>query len=384
LVSWRDDVQRLHSIASHARLRNSIHSVTFNFSKVDEYNARHASFFQHWVQEPEERNTLLQEAWARYYTLEARGRGLPTFASQAAAVVESLRRLPKLKDLEVTYTKCPYDIDVLKEAFLVRNCRKRDRTQACQNMNVVASALRNVELTSLTIDPLPMEIFRVADERRHWFECARSFTSLSKLTLVMDSPSNLLPSSRFKAVNGLGHVLQQAPNLKHLSLAFQTYHSPLQKFTLSFAALLGDKFTFEQLSDLKIEGVSCAEDDIRDFLLRHAATLQRLRLGGRGLARPHEASIGGLHLHEGSFRSLFASLQGRLPALRRFHAEGDFQGGEMLTSSREVFRFHAVTEEDWTDIPVRSGGPRKTFDSRELERFLVKGGDYPRFVVPAE
>ncbi|KAK1752057.1 hypothetical protein QBC47DRAFT_64318 [Echria macrotheca] len=378
-VEWKDDIRTLHSISRHARLSGSIRSVTLNFSKVDEYSARNVSFFQHWLEEPEKRHDILQDAWIRFYELEEQSRHFPPFHTRSTMVEETFRHLPSLKELEITYTKCPYDIEVLKEAFLVRNCRKRDRVQACKNMNAIVSAIRHVQLESLIIDQLPLEIFRLADDRRHWFDCARSFASLSRLDFVLDPPHNLLPGARARAINGLGHVLQFSPNLTHLRLGVQAYHAPQEKFRLSFRALLGD-FTYTKLTDLKLEGVTCAEDDLRAFLVRHGGTLERLRLGGRGLAKPHELSIGGVHLHEGTFRSLFMSLQGKLPKLKRFHLEGDIEAGDILTSSRELYKFHAITDDNWADIATKPR-TRRTIDSLALEKYLVQGGCYPTLTV---
>jgi hypothetical protein len=381
-VEWRDDVKRLHSISTHDYLRNGIESITFNFAKIDEYSARHTSFFQPCLQQPEERNEILQDAWTRYYESEERGRGLPSFSSRGSLVEEAFKNLPKLKTLEITYTKSPYDVDVLKDVFLVRSCRKRDRAQACKNMNVIVSAIRHARLSTLTIDQLPLELFKVADDRRHWFDCARSFASLSQLDLILDPPSNLLPQARFRAINGLGHVLQFSPNLTRLSLGFHTYHNPVAKFALRFEDLLGD-FTYEKLTDLKLEGISCSEQDLRGFLIRHSSTLERLRLGGRGLAKPHEMSIGGIHLYEGTWRSFFSSLRGKLPQLERFHMEGDCEAGEIRTTSREVYKFHAVTDDNW-QRPTATRSLRKTVDCLGLERYLLHGGAYPKLAVPVE
>lgn len=395
-VEWKDDVKRLHNIANHDRLRSSIRSLTFNFAKVDEYNARHTTFFQHWLQEPEERNMLLQDAWIRYYEIEEKAKGLPAFHTRSGLVEGAFKKLAKagdnLRNLEITFTKCPYDIDVLKQVFEVRNCRKRDRALACKNMNAILSAVRHVRLDSLAIDQLPLELFRMADDRRHWFDCARSFASLSRLDLVLDAPDNLFPQSRFRAVNGLGHVLQFSPELRSLRLAFHTYHAPGEKFELSFKAMFRGNFTYEKLTDLALEGISCSEEDLRCFLLRHAATLERLRLGGRGLAKPFEASIGGVHLYEGSWRSLFASLQGKMKKLERFHMEGDIESGDVRAHSREVWDFRPVTDEQWNEVEVGAEGygvgwkrkpsPHrrcpKTVDCRGLERFLIDGGPWPR------
>ncbi|KAK3947700.1 hypothetical protein QBC32DRAFT_383379 [Pseudoneurospora amorphoporcata] len=397
-VEWKDDVQRLHSIAHHDRLNRSINSITFNFSKAEEFRTIRPDFFF-----PQEQSILPQYAGQ---ALRGKSGDLPPFHTRSAMVEESFKRLPNLKDLEITYTKCPYDdIKVFKDVMLVRNPRKRDQTsraQACKNMNAIISAVRHVSLSSLTIDQLPLEIFRLPDDRRHWFDCcASSFSSLSKLDLTIDPPANLMPQSRFKAINGLGHVLQLSPNLTHLSLSFHTYHSPASKFGFSFRALLQD-FTFQKLTCLKLEGVSCSEEDLRSFLLRHAKTLERLRLGGRGLAKPYELSIGGVHLHEGSFKSLFASLQGKLPKLQRLHLEGDLEAGDIRTGAREreTFKFHASVDENWEDVLDAAGDadmdglyhhptrrtvvqqPGKTMDSSALERYLIHGGPFPRLVVP--
>lgn len=378
--SWRDDISTLQSIANHSRLKDKIQSVTFNFSRVDEYNARHTSFFQHWTIEPEDRNSMLQDAWVKYYELETATRGMPSFHSRAAAVEDSFRNLPNVTELEVTYTKCPYEIDVLKDVFRVRACRKWDRADACKNINVIVSAIRHARLSALTIDQLPLEIFRLADDRRHWFDCARSFANLSRLNLVLDPPMNLFPNARVRAINGLGHVLQFSRNLTHLSLGFHNYHAPHEKFPLLFKEFLPD-FTFVKLTDLKLEGMSLSEDDLRRFLVRHGATLERLRLGGRGLASPYEGSIGGMHLHQGTFRGLLSSLHGKLPHLKRFHMEGDMEAGDIMTSSRELYKFHAVTDDNWDDV-VRARPPRRTLSCLELERYLIHGGPYPKLVSP--
>ncbi|KAL2177605.1 uncharacterized protein P884DRAFT_299478 [Thermothelomyces heterothallicus CBS 202.75] len=397
-VEWRDDVSRLCNIANHDRLRGGIRSLTFNFAKLDEDYARQTTFFQHWLREAEQPSTLLQYAWTRYYELEGEARKLPPFHSRSAAIEDAFKRLPNLRHVEITHTKCPYDIPLLQDVFQVRTCRKRDRGQACKNINAVVSAFRHARPASLSIDLLPLEIFRLADDRRLWLDCARSFASLSRLDLVLDTPANLLPASRSRAVNGLGGVLHSSVNLTHLSLAFQHYHAPAQKFHLSFQALFcGSDFVFPRLTDLKLEGVSCAEDDLRGFLLRHGATLERLRLGGRGLAKPFEWSMGGVHLHQGSFRGLFTGLRGRMPRLRRFHMEGDAEAGDFTASSREVYMFRPVTDDDWAPLGGGSGGDAaaaaagyrgkrvetlgacvKVVDSLALERYLVEGGRYPR------
>lgn len=368
-VGWRDDVHRLHSIACHERLRSSVEAVTINFAEVDEYNARHASYFQHYFPEPEERSAVRRDAWLRYDELERRRKCVPPFESRADLVEEALRRLTNLRELDITFTTCPYDIEVLQNVFEVPNYRKIDRCTARKNLNVIVAALQGTRLSSLRIDRLPMEILRLPYERKHWFDCRSGFASLASLDLTMDS-SDLLPAGQFKAVNGLGCILHAAPGLKSLSLAFNNYTTPRSKFVLFFDEMLG-QFAFEQLEDLRLEGVSCDESDLHDFLARHGATLRRLRLGGRGLAKPYEPSIGGVHLCRGRFRSLFAALRPRLVALERLHMHGDFECGVPDTSSHEKYCFHADTDKSWSCASRHD-------DSAAFERYLLHGGKYPK------
>lgn len=380
VVGWRDDITRLHSIASHDRMKSSIESITINFAEVDEYNARHASYFNNFAQDPEERSDLLANAWVQYYEADKRRKALPAFDSRPALIQDAFKSLPNLKDLQVTFTKCPFDIEILGQVFEgLPNCRKMDRAQAIKNLALIASALKGAKLESFSVDRFPLEIFRLPDDRRHWVDCVSTpFANLTNLSLTIDPSNILFPAARLKAIRGLGTVLRYAPNLTHLSLAFHTYGAPKHKFILWFDNLLQD-FTFEKLTDLKLEGISCDEEDLRHFLLRHASTLERIRLGGRGLAKAHEEGLGGIHMCRGTFRSLFYSLRNKLPKLERVHMEGDFESVGVEGSSNESYSFHGVTDENWEEVvnprdPLTQG---KTRDCLDFERYLIQGGSYP-------
>ncbi|KJR87170.1 uncharacterized protein SPSK_01600 [Sporothrix schenckii 1099-18] len=209
-------------------------------------------------------------------------------------------------------------------------------------------------LDSFSIDRLPFELFRHQADRRLWFQCRDVFAGLTRLELALDTSNVGFPLAKVKAVNGLGYVLRMAPNLTHLSLAFHNHSIVRELFMLSLRELLGETgslegpplvsnshgfaapsssssasdtgFRFRALTDLKLEGVVCDESDLRGFLLRHAATLERLRLGGRGMAGGgFDLPMGGVRLSNGTFWSLFRSLRGgRLPHLQRMHLEGAF------------------------------------------------------------
>ncbi|KAK4142362.1 uncharacterized protein C8A04DRAFT_13255 [Dichotomopilus funicola] len=436
-VDWRDDISRLRSIAGHDRLRGAIRSLTFKFGKIDAYNnacnsnttASIASFDawhptasnddEHGLSSPgspcspSSPNSPLQDAWMRYFEIQVATRNLPPLHARSALLAEAFECLPNLRELNINLARSPYDFPLLQDVFDTRgnttpnpnpssNNSKRDREQNCKNLNAIIGALRHApHLESLSIDQLPLEIFRLPDDRRHWLASAPTFASLSRLTLVLDPPNGLLPSARARALNGLAAVLHASANLTHLTIAFRNYHRPREKFHLSFRALFGGggvEFVYRRLTDLKLEGVTCGEQDLKRFILRHGATLERLRLGGRGAVASGRVT-GGVHLHEGSFRGLFTGLRGNMPRLQRFHMEGDAQAGDFMTSSREMYVFSPVTDDQWAPLDLdldmdeftisggRYGGeqreermtPRiKTVNCLGLERFLVQGGEYPK------
>jgi hypothetical protein len=380
-LAWRDDLKRLHSIATHDRLQSSIRSVTINFGEVEEYNARHASYFQHYVQEPEERAIVLRDAWAEYFQLEKRRKASEPFESQSDAVEEAFAQLPNLTNLMIAYTHCPYDIQVFKEAFQVPNCRRMHYQDACNNLSLVVTAMQKSSVTSFTVDRLPLELFRISGCRKRWFDCVDTFARLRRLDLTLDTTNSTLPNAKFKSLNGLGYVLRMSPNLTHLSLAFHNYDQPKCKFFSScFEEVFDGGVTFHHLTDLKLGGFACEEAHLKAFLRRHSSSLERLRLGGRGLAKGFELALGGISLCRGTFRSLFSGLSGKMPKLQRFHMEGDFNSDSTdMTDAKESYHFHPTTDDDWNPVPIkeRVRHGRTTRDSTTLETYLIHGGDYP-------
>ncbi|KAI1488695.1 hypothetical protein F4809DRAFT_604875 [Biscogniauxia mediterranea] len=377
-VSWRNDIDRLHCIALHDRLRASINSITIFLGELSYYDAWSTSWAQHFVAPPEERTELMGSARKEFDRIAEGRKAVGPLHLRSDDLREACSALPNLQHFEVAFTQCPIDNEFLREVFDWPNCRKLDRPQTYSNLDAVIFALHGVRLSSFKVDRLPLEVFRLPGHRTHWFTHAQSFDSLSKLDLTLD-PSGLQgPSSAFRAVNGLGRTLQLATGLRHLKLAFHPYSSETSKFALSFRELLFN-FTYKHLTDLTLEGVSCDEDDLKEFLARHGATLARLRLGGRGLAKPFEVSLGGVHLYEGTFKSLFTGLRAKLPKLERLHLEGIFECEHQDLPSHEAYNFYPLTNEDWEEVPrprwVRTS--RKTINCAPFEQYVFSGGPYP-------
>ncbi|ORY63151.1 uncharacterized protein BCR38DRAFT_436036 [Pseudomassariella vexata] len=380
ILGYRDDIDHLHSIALHDRLRGSIESIVINLAEVDEYYARHSAYCQHFAQLPEERAALLTSAFDDFRKVQRGRKTADPLHTRSDDLREAFTALPNLKDVAITFTQCPLDdsVVVMREVYDMPNCRKMDRPLASTNLDTIIFALHGVRLSSFSVDRFPLEMLKNKVQRKHWFAHAQSFDSLSELSLTLD-PSGLVgPSSAVMAVNGLGYLLQVASQLKKLKLAFHPYSSPDSKFALSFRELLNG-FTFTKLEELTLEGVSCDEQDLREFLARHNATLRRLRLGGRGLATPDAASSGGIHLYEGNFKSLFAGLHVKLPNLERLHLEGIFECEHRGLPSHETYNFYPLTNESWESVPcprwVRAS--RKTINCLPFEQFVRFGGSYP-------
>ncbi len=262
------------------------------------------------------------------------------------------------------------------------------------------------QLTSFSVDRFPFDLFRQPTFRRLWFQSRDVFAGLTRLKLALDTSNLPFPAAKLKAVNGLGCVIRMAPHLTHLSLAFRNYAAPRDLFVLSLSELLGesgsfmtrvtmpsrpsrasgggggsDGFRFGALTDLQLEGILCSEHELRGFLMRHAATLERLRLGGRGLASGvFDSSIGGgVHLYNGTFRSLFRSLRGGLlPRLQRLHLEGYFKcETEWLAPDVDDDTVHAPHEQhEQNEQHAQHGAaeitPTPVMARRRFERYLFR------------
>ncbi|KAI2629676.1 hypothetical protein GGR54DRAFT_274182 [Hypoxylon sp. NC1633] len=384
-VGWRNDIDRLHSIALHERLRGSITSICVFLGEVYDYDAGSTLWYQHFVTSPDQRNVVLGLARQELHRIEKGRKAVGPLHLRADDLREACSALPNLTDFEVSFTQCPLDSDLLKEVFGYPNCRKLDRPQTYSNLDAIISALHGITLSSFKVDRLPLEVFRQKDHRKHWHTHAQSFSSLRTLNLTLD-PSGLQgPGASLRAVNGLGSILQLATQIRKLKLAFHPYASETSKFILSFRDLFFN-FTFKKLTDLTLEGISCEEEDLKDFLARHGGTLLRLRLGGRGLAKPFEISLGGIHLYEGTFRALFTGLRAKLPKLERLHLEGIFECEHHDLPSHEAYNFYPLTNENWEPVPrprwARSS--RRTISSLPFEQYVLFGGAYPRNILSEE
>jgi hypothetical protein len=101
----------------------------------------------------------------------------------------------------------------------------------------------------------------------------------------------------------LAHCLRSASNLQSLSLSFTGQRKiDIERLFLTFE---DSRHTFAHLQEVKFEGVRCTENVLVAFLMRHKGSLRKVQLGGVGTKAPHQKASGGVHLGEGTWRSVF-------------------------------------------------------------------------------
>jgi hypothetical protein len=363
-VVWGDEgIERLHSIATHERLKTSIESVSL---VVGPWHGKYPGYMEGY--RSLDFSSLLRKL----------GNQLD----------DALQMLPKLKSVMVDLK------DATPPGPSPHIWDTKDMAMEAA-INAIVSAASRCSWPSLAFDRFPLQSLSKPDNRAHWFQCAPSFGSyLRRLDLTAEVVEQSRPQSSVRAINGLGRVLRTASNLTHLSLGLVSTPAQRQRLPLDFQELFSD-FTFEKLTDLKLAGFACTESELGGFILRHAPTLERLRLGGRTVWRK-DPIWGGITLYGGSWRSLFTSLAGKLPQLKRFHIEGMMQNGDMLMYPHlGLHMFEPVTDDTWKPCPNPrsrypkpldgrgSGRGREQYgvDCRELELFLLHGGPCPRIMI---
>ncbi|KAI0396101.1 hypothetical protein F5Y17DRAFT_154586 [Xylariaceae sp. FL0594] len=383
-VSWRNDIDRLHCIALHERLRGHIKSINIYLGEFFIWDAcaRHREL-------PEEERRLQADV----KMADVDDEKLDPLHMRADDLREAFSELPNLRDLAVTFDNCPVPCgkDMKQDMTAWVKQRGVEPPETRQNLDAIMFALHGIKLSSFKVERVPLDMFRMANHRLHWFTHAQSFSSLSSLDLTLDPLELKGPSSAFRAINGLGRVLHLATNLIRLRLAFRhipnchrRLHSRGQaRFALSLRELFFD-FTYTRLRDLALEGVSCDEEDLKEFLGRHGATLARLRLGGRGLVqKPSDTPCGGgVHLYDGTFRSLFTDLRAKLPKLERVHLEGMFECEHPSLQGHEAYNFYPLTDENWEPVPIpewvrASESPLTAISCQPFEHYILRGGVYP-------
>lgn len=269
--------------------------------------------------------TAQDETWTAYNKIKAlKDCHLPSCCAEPR-LTTIFHSLPNLRSVHVTLMTCPFthkDADFLGEIWKIPTTRLLPRVATTGRFTAILSSLAGVRLGSLSHDRLPFEFF--AQKPSLVALCGDAFRSLTRLSLTLDysdMPNNLHTGPAFA---NLSACLRGAVDLRSFSLAMLGRRkSPVSDL---LASLHAHHFSFPLLHTLKLEGVSCTQDELAIFLVSQPS-LKTLQLGGAGLRNNHQPVNGGVHLLEGSFRELFKAVRKGME-LDQFKLMGDLKSLE--------------------------------------------------------
>jgi hypothetical protein len=325
----RPDFDRLRLIAEKEKFKYRIQSLHFNHGEVNEYHARHNTYFLQYLRDPQARAETQSTTWRDYVDLrQAIELHLQTFSS-----VDDLEwvfsRLPNLRSIDVSLMQCPFPEedhpDLLKDIWRIPSTRFLPRISTVERfrciIEAVAACVSTISIISLSHDRLPLEFF--ARRPMEISLVSAAFQSLTSLNLALDYsdlPNNLHAAQAFQ---NLSQCIRSATSLQTLALELQG------RKKIDIAPLLSSFREHDNvLTNLKkfsLKGALATEPDLGGFLTNLKA-LKKLQLGGEGVKAPHQPANGGVHLEKGTFRGLFQSIKEM--RLASFKLQGDLVGLE--------------------------------------------------------
>ncbi|KZL87367.1 hypothetical protein CI238_03854 [Colletotrichum incanum] len=412
-LNWRDDFTRLENWSRHDRLRRHLRSWTVNLARLNEHPGRHASYFQYWFMDPEDREgVVLRQGWAEFYVAEARRKEMARLGGEeeegnAERLVDAAGRLEALEEVRLLFNECPYEGVVLRRAFADPSVRWFEAREVGTMFEMLTRVLRNCGcLKRLEVDRLPMRVTPSVETEKVWGGFARSVgRQLEEVKLGLDfscsgeeetAGETMEVSSRWTELVEV--LLASCRSVKTLEVK-QHFYRPLGDRTRKTGrlnqVLLRD--TTWMLTDLKLEGFATTKEELYGFVRGQLATLKRMRLGGRGIANVRDRSRGGIWLEMGTWFGFFAGLRDGLRAeegggvLEKIHLEGDFrQVDEVEVDGEdrrvvEEYDFYPTTDDDWEPLEtpewLRGGLAATCLDGSAFERYVLEDEDvgYPGF-----
>jgi hypothetical protein len=324
------DISRLQALSQHASFKHRIRSLILNYGEINEYHARHNTYFLQYMREPESRLEAQTSAWGVYAHLkESKDLYLPK-SCETDTLTRIFGRLPNLRSIEVTLTTCPFEEEghpeLLKDIWKIPSSRLLPRVATTERftniLTAVSSNVSTISIKSLSHDRLPFEFF--AQKAIVNSLLSTAFLSLTKLKLTIDysdMPNNLHARVAFQ---NLFHCLRAATSMQSLDFAFEGR----KKIDISplLSSFKEADHSFSGLAELTLKGAISTEVELGDFLTAQKG-LKILQLGGLGIRAPHQPANGGVHLKQGSFRGLFGRLRAELD-LVELRIQGDLVGEE--------------------------------------------------------
>jgi hypothetical protein len=329
VFACRPDFDRLRLIAEKEKFKYRIQSLHFNHAEVNEYHARHNTYFLQYMRDPETRVETQTSTWHTYMELKEEIEShLQTFSS-TDNLEWILSRLPNLRSIEVSLMQCPFPEehhpDLLKEIWRIPSTRYLPRIATVERfrclIEAVAACVSIISIKSISHDRLPLEFF--ARRPMEISLVSAAFQSLTSLNLALDYsdlPNNLHAAQAFQ---NLSQCIRSATSLQTLELELQGRKKiAIGPLLSSFRA---HENVLTSLEKFILKGVLTTEQDLGGFLT-NLKSLKIMQLGGEGVKAPHQPANGGVHLEKGTFCGLFETIKEM--RLESFILQGDLVGLE--------------------------------------------------------
>ncbi|KAF5123724.1 hypothetical protein E5D57_011641 [Metarhizium anisopliae] len=403
---WRPDAARLYQLSRIPECARRIRSVTFNFARLNEYKALHDSFSHHYLIEPELRSEILHDKWEQYFQTQRQKKALGGFRLDLA--VEAFRSLPSLREVTLTWTRCPWDVDseacrlfsadvsirmAKREAFDIQDAVMRELFKAATGLDTLS--LEPISMLGLNGELYPggepeLGTCCRADEHLAIAEAPSRFDffmALRRLSLVLDRKSE----SSMEA--GLRAVLRQT-KLKELRLEYLPWVRVRPRTSFLEGVYISE------LEVLEVIGPEVGLRNLAVFLARHGHTLKKLELVDvKGIscsegtdsdsdgqstkaedvyvepsAALHDINIAWTEAN--TLEGVFAMIAERLAKLEQVRVAGAFtdpvSGGKCWFYHDAIQVGPAVPEDVWLA------------PARPMEKYLLRQGEMPELKFWAE
>ncbi|KAM0344204.1 hypothetical protein ACHAPU_007730 [Fusarium lateritium] len=266
-------------------------------------------------------------------------------------VIPALKRLPNLDTVCLTWIECPWE-----DYFDIADVFDRERSlemagdEIYDTQDAVLEALlqRNTPIKSLTIEPFLHTYLTIP--RGLDANVPTVLGSVTQLHLVVQYE---LVSFEPKS---LDYWISLMPNIRDLRVHAWPVEEPAEDI---------DFFITKRIRNLEKLDLSCLQFNFINFsnlITKHASTLREIRLETLwGWCDPFSAD-------ELDWDMMFQLMHGKLKVLEKVRINGTFSDN---VGWHQLF-FHGDLV--WAEALARIMGEV----SEPLERFIMKGGDYPR------
>ncbi|TVY40535.1 hypothetical protein LSUB1_G002469 [Lachnellula subtilissima] len=346
---YRNDTNRLDSISQYEGLAKQIQRLCLNHGEINEWHARHNTYFLNYMRNSEEVSEEMATAWHHYNSLKR----LMELYHLNSCTIERLEpifaRLPNLQRVEISLMNCIFykedDPLVLKQIWSIPSTRRVPREATVDRFTNILLALQTNAIAHLSHDRIPFEFFAQSEDVLE--KVIPVFQRLTSVKLSMDLIDRPIDteSNHSKAFKNLSRFLRSTTDLRALELDFHGR----RKVDLEplFSSLRRHDFVFKNLEELTLKEFTSTEFAIGEFLTKQKS-LKTLHLGGAGDKPKHHPPCGGVWLDEGSFKGLFERVD-REMELESFLMQGDLLG---LESNESWELEEPVAWEDLGDAPA--------------------------------